>query len=434
MLLRCLVASLILHTLILNPAHAQDESNYDSKQRTKRIRELGKANGSAILTLAGYLGDPDRNIRLEATKAIVKIGGEGSVEPLIRVTRDSDAELAIRATDGLVNFYVPGYATHGLTGSFTRGVRQVKSFFNARNDQAVGRDVSVRDDVAQALAQLIGGSASLDARANAARAAGILRAGPAVTALQTGLRSKDTELIFESLVALQKIGDPAAGPSVSFLLNDLNDRVQATALETVGVLVSRSSAPDVRSVLPNARNARVRRAALEALAMFGLASDRPLFQQYESDSDSELRASALEGLGRIREPEDFTILEKAYNEQNAGGAVHLAAAFGMVQQGKVEISELSPLQYLYDTLNSADLHKTATAYLVECSRDQAVRGALISLLPNATKDQKMAICEAFGRAATPDVVPPLETLSRDIDSEVALAAARSLKMTKARQS
>ena len=78
----------------------------------------------------------------------------------------------------------------------------------------------------------------MDSRANAARAAGILRARPALPALVDALRSKNSELIFECLVALQKIDDPSAGPSVSFLAHDLDNRVQATALETIGVLHS----------------------------------------------------------------------------------------------------------------------------------------------------------------------------------------------------
>src|SRR5581483_8018973 len=112
------------------------------------------------------------------------------------------------------------------------------------------------------------------------------------------LHAKDSELIIESLIALQKIHDPSAGPSVASAAHDLDDRVQATALETIGDLRCLTCAPDVRSALSNARNMRIRRAALEALAMLGIPGDRQRFQQYARDQDPDLRASALEGLGR----------------------------------------------------------------------------------------------------------------------------------------
>ena len=48
------------------------------------------------------------DVRLEAVKAIVDIGTQRSLDPLIKACGDNDPEIQIRATDGLVNFYVPG--------------------------------------------------------------------------------------------------------------------------------------------------------------------------------------------------------------------------------------------------------------------------------------------------------------------------------------
>jgi HEAT repeat protein len=413
--------------LISLVAFGQNENGYSVNQRILRIRDLGKKNSQAIPALAQYLSDPNRDIRIEAVKAIVKIGTETSLDPLIKATHDNDAEVQIRATDGIVNFYVPGYVAKGLTGPFTRGVRQVKSFFSSRDNQIVDRDVVVRTGVAEALGDVIRGGASMDSRANAARAAGILRARPAVAALGDALRSKNSEVIFECLVALQKIDDPAAGPNVSFLAHDLDDRVQATALETIGVLHSVSSAPDVRSVLREARNMRIRRAALETLAMLGLPDDRAVFQQYVNDRDADLRTSVLEGLGRVREPDDTPALEQAYNEKNADPRVHLAAAFALVSEGKVDTSDFSPLRYLVENLENKGQRNSAQAYLTELCRRDDVRKALFPLIPEATKDQKVALCWSLSASRNDDVIPVLNTLSKDIDPDVSLAASKGLK-------
>ncbi len=268
---------------------------------------------------------------------------------------------------------------------------------------------------------------------NAALAAGILHAQPTVPALIQALRAKDSQLIFESLVALQKIHDPSAGPSVSIVAYDLDDRVQSTALETIGVLRSLQSAPDVRSALKNARNIKIRRAALEALAMLGIPGDRPVFLQYLQDKDPDLRAAALEGLGRIREPEDFAAIEQAYNEQNADWKVHLAAAFALVDEGKMDTSDFSPLPFLVEQLDTKSRANIASAYLVELARREDVRKALIPLVPQATKDQKVALCSILAASHSDDVVPVLNTLSRDIDPDIALAASKALRIAQTRK-
>jgi HEAT repeat protein len=258
-----------------------------------------------------------------------------------------------------------------------------------------------------------------------------LRAHPALDALLDSLRSKNSELIFECLVALQKIGDTSAGPGVSFLAHDFDNRVQATALETIGVLHSLSSAPDVRSVLRDARNMKIRRAALECLAMLGVPEDRTVFQQYVDDRDADLRTSALEGLGRIREPEDTPVLEQTYNEKNADPKVHLAAAFALVSEGKVDTSDFSPLRYLIENLDLRGQRDSAQAYLTELCRRDDVRKALFPLLREATKDQKLALCQALSASRNDDVVPVLSALSNDIDPDVSLAASKGLKTVQA---
>jgi HEAT repeat protein len=353
---------------------------------------------------------------------------------LIRASRDRDPDVEIRATDGLVNFYIPGYvARDGLTGSMSRGVRQMKGFFSSRNDQVLDAEKEIQPDVAAALADVITHGTGIDARANAARAAGILRDHAAVPALAQALHAKNDELIFESLVALQKIRDPSAGPDVSFLAHDLDDRIQSTALETIAVLRSTSSAPDVRAAVHSARNIRTRRAAMKALAVLATAEDRPVFLQYVNDRDAELRSAALEGIGRIREPEDFPTLQKSFDEGEIDWRIHLAAAFGMVNEGKVDSTEFSPLSFLVEALGTRGRSDAAASYLGELVARDGVPSALIKLIPEMNKDQKIALCPVLAQANSPDALAALHGLAKDIDPDIAFAASKALKTTKARQ-
>jgi HEAT repeat protein len=426
--MRCTPFTFAVALLAVAAAFAQTT---DQKATIQQIRELGKRDNSVLPALTAYLANGDTTIRLEAVKAIVKIGSMRSLDPLVKATHDSDSEIQIRAIDGIVNAYEPGYVAGGsLTGVLTKGIRQVKSIFSARNDQIVDPDVKVRPDVAEALADRISNGSGVDVKSDAALAAGILRANTAVPALEQALHAKDSDLIFECLIALQKIKDPSAGASVQFLARDLDDRVQSTALETLGVLRSVSAAPDIRGAFKNARNVRIQRAALEALAMLGLPEDRPLFQQYAATPDAEVRVAALEGLGRIREPEDTPKLEAAFNEANSDWRDHMAAAFALVSEGSVSTEVLSPLSYLVEGLGLKARASVATAYLTELARRQDVRDALAKIMPEATKDQKIAVLIVLGSAGSPDAVKTLESYTGDRDKDVAYAASKALRMSK----
>lgn len=407
--------------------------SFSSKQTIQTIRGLAKGGETSLPLLAKYLSDRDRDVRNEAVKAIVKIDTMRSLDPLLTAIRDNDGEIQFRAIDGIVNAYVPGYVTRGnVSGFITKGVRQVKSFFTERNDTVVDPDVKIRPDIAPALSDKITGGNGMDVRSDAALAAGILRATDAVPALEQGLRSKDTDLIFESLIALQKIKDPAAGSSVDFLAHDLDDRVQTTALETLGVLRSLTSADDIRSAFKSARNVKVQRAALEALAMLGLSGDRALFQQNLGSTDAELRTSALEGLGRIRDPDDYPKLQAIFGEANADWRVHSAAAFAMIMEGDNNPEELGPLQYLVEGFSLKQRANVSAAYLSEVARKPDTRAALAKIMPEALKERKIGILNVLSGVGSPDSIQIIQGYTADKDRDVEFAALRAARIAQTR--
>jgi HEAT repeat protein len=419
--------------LVWQPLLAQDASGQTRKEKISSIRDWGKRDSQAIPLIAKYLKDPDTDVREEAVKAIIKIGTQYSLDPLIEATHDNDASIQSQAVDGLVNFYLPGYvATGGLSHTFTRVGRRIKSALSSRNDQTIDPGVLVRSDVIEAIGGVITGGAGFEARADAARAAGVLRGRAALPALEKALKSKNSDLIFESLVALQKIGDTSAGPSVAFLANDFDERVQTTALETLGVLHVTTAAPQIRQVIGRPRNDKVRRAALGALAMLGLPADKSIFEEYANSKDSDLRIAALEGIGRIRDPQDFPTLQKAFNDEK-NLKPRLAAAFALVSEGKLDTSEFSPLRYLVNGLGLSKGNSASQAYLQELCRRQDVREAVVKLIPDATKAEKLGLIAALAPNAGKETTAALEQLTKDPDAEVSISAARSLRTGKARQ-
>ncbi len=414
---------------LFSVAFAQTPS--DPKQRAKAVRELAKQGAGAIPKIEPYLSDSDLDVRIEAVKAIVDLGTNRSLDPLIRATRDNDPEMQIRATDGLVNFYLPGYVKTGLSGSLHRVGTVLKGKFTDVNDQVIDPYIQVRPEVIQALGRLARGGSSMDARANAGRGIGILRGRGAIDDLIAALRSKDDQVIYESLVALQKIRDPSAAPRITFLLHDLKEKVQITAIETVGLLGDHSIIPDLVDVLNHTHSVKVRRAALESLAMLPDEKNRAIFTRYFNDKDDQLRAAAAEGFARLKNPADRPMLEKAFSAEKKMNP-RLSLAFALVAVGDRDMSEFSPLRYLINTLNSSSYQGVAEPFLIELARDKAVRDAIYPALTGATKDEKMRLGWVLARSGDRDSVSYLETLSNDSDPDVAKEGLRALRTLRAR--
>jgi HEAT repeat protein len=424
------VKTTIFLFLVTTLAFSQEPAA-DAKQRARNVRELAKQGEDAIPKIAPYITDPDLSVRLEAVKALDDIGGPKTVDPLIQATRDNDPEMQIRATDGLVNVYLPGYIKTGLSGSLSRAGNAIRAKFTDTNDQVIDAFVQVRPDVVAALGRLARGSASVEGRANAARAVGILRGRAAIPDLIEALHSKEDQVMYESLVALQKIRDPSAAPGIAFLLRDLQEKIQIAALETTGVLRNKDAAPDVRDALEHARTPKVRRAALAALAMLGVPADHDTFVRNLADKDDAIRAAAAEGLARLKNPADRTILDRAFADEHKMNP-RLSAAFALVSLGNLDTGEFSPLRYLVNTLNVRSYRGVAIAFLTELAREQKVREATYPMLPRATKDEKIQLSIVFARSGDRDSIPYLEKLSIDPDREIAQEGLRSLRTLRAR--
>jgi HEAT repeat protein len=430
MIRRCCALLLPLSLICISLA-AQEPAGQNAGERRRAARTLARQGADAIPKLAPLLSDADLEVRIEAVKALVEIGTQNSLDPLITATRDNDPEIQIRATDGLVNFYVPGYVRTGLSSTLRRAGTNIQSRFTDTNDQVIDLYVEVRPEVIQALGRLIRGGVSMESRANAARAAGILRGTAAIPELLTAVRSKDSRLMYESLVALRKIGVKSAVTEITSTVRDPDRKVQVAAIETAGLLSNREALPDLREVMKTTQDREVRRAALAAIARLPDAANRGLLVAYLPDRDPQLRGAAAEGLGRLKDAADLPAIQKAFDDEKDGSA-RVSLAFALVMQGKLEISEFSPLQYLVNTLNSATHSGEAQPLLIEAAREPAVLAALHPALRAGTRDEKKGLAWVMAQSGGRDEVPLLEALTRDTDVTVASEALRALRTLKLR--
>jgi hypothetical protein len=238
-------------------------------------------------------------------------------------------------------------------------------------------------------------------------------------------------VLYESLIALQKIRDESAGPQIAFLLRDLDSKVQIAAIETTGLLKNRDAVPDLIDVLNRARDARVRRAALGSLAMIPDDKSRPLFAQYLKDKDDRMRAAAAEGYARLHNPADLPAVDQAWKDETKGQP-RISLAFALVALGRTEIGDFTPLQYLINNLNSNAYKGEAQPFLTELARDARVRASLYAPLEKGTRDEKIGLARVLARSGDKNSVPYLEKLSHDPDPEVGQEGLRALRNLQAR--
>jgi HEAT repeat protein len=395
--------------------------------RPKDVREIAKS-GSAALPRFEELLKPSNptDVRVEVVKQITELHTPRCVDLLILATRDNDPEVQSRATDGLVNFYMPGYVQTGVGASLKRVGTSLKGRFTDTNDQVIDPFVEVRPEAIRALGALVRGGGNRDVRASAARGVGILRGKAAIPDLLEAAHSKDSDVIYESVIALQKIGDKSSGPRIAFLLHDLDSQVQLAAIETTGLLQNQEALPELAGVINRARDSKVKREALLAIARMPAESSRSLLMQYLSSKDERMRGSAAEGLGRLGNLQDLPVIEKA-SQQEEKTSPRLSMAFAQVKLGKTEVSEFSPLQTLINTLNKASYKGEAQPLLAELARDPRVRQSLYGPLASGTKDEKIGLCGVLAVTGDQESVAALQKLNQDPDADVQKEALRAVR-------
>jgi len=247
------------------------------------------------------------------------------------------------------------------------------------------------------------------------------------------LHSKDSQVIYESLIAIQKIRDPSAGPSLAFLLRDLDEKVQVAAIETTGLLGNRAALNDLRDVLDRSKKMSVKRAALTAMAQMPDPQLHGVYTSRLEDKDEGIREAAAEGIARLKNPADRPRVESSFGSEKKTGP-RLSLSFALVSLGKLDMGELDPLRYLVNNLNSAAYRGVSRAYLTELARDPETRKRLYPVLQEstATKDEKSGLADVLAVSGDRDAIPPLEALSKDTTPEVSEAALRALRNLHAR--
>ena len=408
-------------------AQVEELKHSNPKRRTKAAQKLGGlGDPQHIVPLRELLKDPVPDVRATAVDSIVRIGTQHSLDPLIEATRDSVPGIQIMAVDGLVNFYKIGYVGTGFKASLKNFGRNIRNRFAQPSEVIIEPYLDVSPDVVKTIARLIGGGSSMASRANAARAAGVLRGQAALPQLKEALRSKNTILILESVRAIEKIGDLKTGRSLTFLLHDLDENVQLAVVKAMGQLSVKESIPELVGLVRTSSEKKIRRQSLIALAKMPDSGQRSIFLVHLKDRDHQVRAASAEGIGRAGEKQDLKMILDAFANERSESA-RLSMAFAAVYLG-----DMSYASYLIDALNSLFHRGEARPFLVELARKPEVLSRLYDPLTKGTKYQKTELCHVISVSGNRESLPHLERLTHDADSKVAQVAIRALRNLQAR--
>jgi HEAT repeat protein len=402
-----------------------------SKDRVKEARALAKEGLSGIEKLQPYQNDEDAGVRRAAVESLLAIGGPQTLEPLTLSLGDVDGEVQRLAAIGIVNFYLPGYYQTGWRAKLKRGAESLFEHFIEPEEPVTPAYVRVRPRIVAALGKVVAESPSMSARAEAARALGILRGKEASDQLLAALATKNDEVLYEVLTAFEKIRNPEVAPKLFYLLRDPDEKVQLAAIETVSLLGNKDANPSLREAWDRTKSDKVRRALLEAMAMLPDEANRPLFERYLLDQDEELRAAAAEGIGRLGRAEDLARVVTLW-EGERKMRPRLSLAFAVVALGNREMTDLSPLRYLVNTLNHGAWKGVAQGFLKDLVDDAVVRFAIHNAMLQGNKAEKIGLAQVLGARGTKDSVDPLERLGKDADPDVATVALRALRTLRLR--
>ena len=403
-------------------------SDPDPRARARAARNLGDSpDGFRRIDLLGPLvQDEIEEVRAATVLALIKMRVVEAQPLLIEATADLSPRVQALAVDGLVDFYIPEYVQLGRMASIRAVADSLKGRFSKPTPLAVAAYVDVNPAVVEAIGQVVTSGRSEQARANAARAVGILMGREALDALVDGVRSGSATITLESVLSIKKLREPSAGPNIVFLLRDLDPALLEAVIQTVGQLRTPEAVPELVRIVQETDRSRLRIEALIALAKIPGNGQRELFISYFRHRDDRLRAAAAEGLARIGSAEDLPMLAQLSKTDKSTRA-RLSLAFASVMLG-----DHVQLAHLVEGLNSRAHRLEARPLIVELARDPAVLAKLYVPMSTGTVPQRRHLAYVMAQSGTEESLPYLENLTKDGNDDVASAAIEALRVLRAR--
>ena len=398
----------------------------DPKVRVKAVQELANtASREAVPPLLTVVKDLDDRVRLEAVRALGEFRDQSATTMLLDALKDSEEKVREAAIVALVSYYVEKDAEFVVT----RVAKKVYGTVNPFSDK-VGNDSTVVEPWVKVNPSIIEGIANMlrdpssPVRLDAARSLGVLRAEAAIPRMVEGMQTGDANLKIALLRSFYKIKQVNVEGSLLPYLNDADKNVRFETILTLGLLRSKQARPTLEGFYNQRKDEKLRKRALEALAMIGDPASMDIFRRNLKDPDSEYRQYAAEGLGRIANPSVTEDVSRAYLEEKKLNA-QLAMSFALFQLGRREY-----LDKLVAGLGEMMHYQQAEVYLIEMGKP--VAQDLTKFLDSPDERIRARTCYVLGVIGESSVAERIRPLMNDSDSSVVMEASTALRRLNSR--
>jgi HEAT repeat protein len=179
-------------------------------------------------------------------------------------------------------------------------------------------------------------------------------------------------------------------------------------------------------IFQNNSDKKTREKALEGLAYLGDPVSVPVFNKALWSQNKQFRISAAEGLGRVGDKKNIDELQKAERVEKDGDA-RLAQQFALSALGKDDY-----LDSMTNALNTKLHADTAQTYLEELTRNPQFLAKIYPYLKSKDATTRRKLATVLVSTGDSTSIAPLEQLSHDSNTDVAAAALRALRATRAR--
>jgi HEAT repeat protein len=207
-----------------------------------------------------------------------------------------------------------------------------------------------------------------------------------------------------------------AGDALIKAITDSQSDVRYSAMRALGAIHEPRAIVALTEQLAFYKKGEGAWSALDALAQIGSPVSAPLFKDRLQDKDPFARRAAIEGLGRAGDTASLDVLEKTVT-MDESVMVRLATAFALQKLGR------NYLARIVDLMNS----KTFTqgqGYLIELG--PAAVPTVVPRLQDPDPGLREALVDVLGVLGNDTTIAVLEPLTKDRDTSVAAAAKRAI--------
>jgi HEAT repeat protein len=210
--------------------------------------------------------------------------------------------------------------------------------------------------------------------------------------------------------------DISVGDAVITALNDQNKLIKLAAMEALGAMRYGRAVEALTRLFEYYEQGELAEGALDALAQIAHPASIPLFTSHLDAKSAIVKTMAIEGLARAGDPSQMNAIEAALKGQHDERVIFAGTfASAMLENGSIE--------RITDALLRPKQRELSKQYLAELARGRAT--VLGRYAQDPDPGVRADIADVLGFSGDAAAQPIVESLIKDEDKQVALAAERA---------